>query len=123
MQQGQKLQVKWAPATSSPEKCQPQAFPTKEQGRINSQVAKHVSFKVMQPLLMKTQIMSPRKGQRIASRTGKAKWMGPTKFCLSEALERKQKQWYSSFCDSCGHTTYIRILMDERNLMVFLLKP
>lgn len=95
MQQGQtlfKLQVKWAPATSSPEKRQPQAFPTKEQGRINSQLAKHVSFKVMQALLMKTQIMSPRKGQRIASQTGKAKWMGPTKFCLSEALERKQKQ-------------------------------
>lgn len=67
--------------------------------------------------------MTPRKGQRIASQTGKAKWMGPTKFCLSEALEREQNQWYSSFYDSCAHATYIRILMDERNMMVFLLKP
>lgn len=37
MQQGQTLfkpQVIWAPATSSPEKHQPQAFPTKEQGEL-----------------------------------------------------------------------------------------
>lgn len=54
------------------------SLPDQRAGRINSQVAKHISFKMMQPLLMKTNY-DPKKRAEDCKSNRKSKMDGTNK--------------------------------------------